>query len=139
MSEKTDTKIPEWIIPESQIPPKMRVLCPDEDRQVILRGWTAQRKGELQAKQERLSDFEYTKEMIRSSVQSWTVDDMEGSPLPQLNDIPTAKGEQDIQIWSKLPAVTMERILLGIMILENPMGVDGLGGDIKKALSQGGD
>ncbi len=124
----SDTKkIPDWIIHEGFFPPKVRVLCPDEEHHAVFRGQTAQQKGELQAQSERLTGYEYSKILIRNSFVSWTLVDIDGQPLPQLSEVNRGPSEED-KIWSKLPSLWFERCLAGLMVLEDPTGGDALGG-----------
>lgn len=125
--------IPEWVIREGYLPPKVKVLCPDEEHFVMLRGQSAQQKGELEAKKNSLSDWNYTKVLLRNCFLEWSLVDMDNQPLPQLNE--TAKGpDEDQKIWNRLPAIWVERMLAGVVVLEFPGGDDVLGGDMLKAL-----
>lgn len=125
MSE--NKKIPDWIIHEGYFPPKVRVLCPDEEHQAIFRGQTAQQKGELQAVSDKLSGYEYSKRLIRNSFVSWTILDLDGQPLPPLNEVNRGPSAED-KVWSKFPSLWFERCLAALMVLEDPTGGDALGG-----------
>lgn len=127
-SEKKRKKYPDWIIRQGLLPPMVKVLCPDEDHCVILRGMTAQAKGELEAQKDNLSDLNYAKKLICNCVHSWTLVDMDNDPLPQLKETTPGK-DQNEKIWDKMPGIWADRIVAGIQVLEFPGEDDALGGE----------
>ncbi len=137
MDENKKPKLPDWIIREGYIPPKVRVLCPDEEHSVVLRDQTAQQAQELDAMAERLSEIEYSKRLIRNCFVSWNLVDVDGNTLPQLKEFAQGPASDDA-IWSKMPNVWRTRMVAAILALENPGGDEFLGGVLSSVIDKEG-